>query len=674
MGVAFVAALLTACTALGEADDEGPNANRFLGDITGSLSPNGLPKPASFDRSPQNGAPRGYSDYGSSTPMGAVGGQTPRGITDDGQRFSINFADVSVQDFVRSVFEEVLHENVVVDTGITGRVTVRTATPVSKTAAIDLIKSVLSGVGASLTEANGVYRVSQRGGGDPQSGGQRSFRAFQLKFIDAEQAKGALQAFNSEGASMSSIAGGRVLVATGSEVDLDRFQQVLQTLDIDQMRQRSFALVPLREAGAASVAGELNTMFKSEDAKGFQALPVERMNAVLLLGTSQTGIQRARQWISHLDQAGADERRVNVYPVQNRRATELAGVLQQMIGSGGGSGAIVAAGLKEKTVTADAGMGGAQIAGQEATVAVASSGSQGSGLGGADGIAISADPSTNSLVVVATPDDYRVIEKAIRRLDVLPTQVLIEATILEVTLNDKLRHGVRWYFESGNNAVMLTDASGKSVSPILPGFSYIYSAPGARAVVDALEDMTKVEVISSPALTVLDNQTATLKVGDQVPIATRSAVSVTDPQAPIVNDIEMKDTGVILSVKPRVNANGLVQLDISQEISDVVQTTTSAIDSPTIRQRAVTSSVVVQGGTEIILGGMISAKRERTRSGVPILMNIPIVGEAFTSNAIKDAKRTELLIMIRPVVMTSTSDVSSITQEIRSRMMASPLR
>ncbi|MBN8999372.1 MAG: hypothetical protein J0H54_08240, partial [Rhizobiales bacterium] len=455
---------LGGCTSLGEPGEGSPNANRFLGDVASSLT-HGTPQTAaSFGGGGQAMPTQGYSDLTPASQL-APGSSAPagRGITDNGQRFSINFVDVGVQEFVRAVFEEVLHENVVVDPSLGGQITVRTASPISKSAAIDLVRTVLAGANATITESDGIYRVSSRTGQGASSPAERQdFRAFQLKYIDAEQAKSALQPFNGAGAVMSSISGSRVLVASGSAADLDRFQQVLETLDVDQMRQRSFALVPLHQAGAAAVAGELNAMFKSEDAKGFEALPVERMNAVLLLGTSASGLQRARQWVSHLDQAGEDERRVNVYPVQNRRASELAAVLQQMIGSGGGGGTVVAAGLTEKTASTDA--SSASSTASAAAVVETSS------LGGSSGVAISADPATNSLVVVATPDDYRIIEKAIRRLDVMPTQVLIEATILEVTLNDKLRHGVRWYFEYGNNRVMLTDASGSSIGPIVPGF------------------------------------------------------------------------------------------------------------------------------------------------------------------------------------------------------------
>nr|WP_051091244.1 secretin N-terminal domain-containing protein [Methylopila sp. M107] len=282
-------------------------------------------------------------------------------------------------------------------------------------------------------------------------------------------------------------------------------------------------------------------------------------------------------------------------------------------------------------------------------------------------VAVSADLSTNSLVVIAKPDDYQLVEAAIRRLDVQPAQVLIEATIFEVQLNDTLRHGVRWYFEQGNHSALLTEG-GRNLGGAEAGFNYVFQVPKAKVVLNALESMTKLEVISSPALTVLDNQTATLKVGDQVPIATRSAQDITSRNAPLVNDIEMKDTGIILSVTPRVNAGGLVQLDIAQEVSDVVKTTSSGINSPTIRQRSVNSSVAVHSGAEIILGGLISRRREEGRTGLPVLKDIPVLGEAFTSNALRDNSRNELLIIIRPIVMANKSDVYAVTQEIKARM------
>jgi len=602
--------------------------------------------------------------------------------SEDGATFTLNFVDVPTQEFVRVVFEEVLRENVVIDPAVAGQVTVRTAAPVTKSVALDLIRGVLAQNGAALRRDGGVYRITA-GQADGSALSAGPLRVIPLRNIDVEQARAALQAFGADGARLAGLDGGRVLVASGSDADLERWTQVLATLDVDQMRGKAFVLQPLEVAAAKSVAGELTRMFGANP-KTFGALPIERMNAVLLMGSSTALVQRARRWAVQLDQGGGErQREVHVYPVQNRNAADIAGVLQSMLAARGGSASAKAGSIAPAFAPASASVGAATDAAVAADdldpttqlqgdVTAGSAETSTAPVGGGMGnVAISADTATNSLVIVASDEDYALLETAIRRLDVMPPQVLIEATIAEVTLNDSLKHGVRWFFESGNHGFSLSDAAGTKPSPITPGFNYVFSVASARVVINALENMTSVQVISSPALTVLDNQTATLKVGDQVPIATRSARGVTDPDAPIVNEIELKDTGIILTVKPRVNASGLVQLDISQEISDVVETTTSTLDSPTIRQRAITSSVVVQSGTEIILGGLISSQRERSKAGLPLLKDIPVLGEAFTSAGGRGNGRTELLIIIKPVVLATSVDVQAVTSEIKARMLGS---
>jgi general secretion pathway protein D len=689
--VLLALAALVACTGVREDASQGGGtmlaSSRFLSPAGMPAGTGGGAGPTAISGSPQR-ARTGAVDVATTGTIPARGSARAAALSPDGRRFEINFVDTDAQDFVRIVFEEILHETVVVDPAVTGRITVRTAAPVSKAAALDLVESVLAVHGATLAEDDGVFRVSAGPSGGRGSD-QTTLRVVPLAFIDAEQARAALQPFGGEGARIGALPGGRVLVIAAPEPDLDRFADVLATLDVDQMQGRSFALVPLDDASAPAVASELNAMFGG-GGNGFRALPIGRMNAVLMIARAAPTLARAQAWVRNLDQAGDDERRVHVVPIQNRRAAELAGVLQGMLGGGLGAaaapvdgGSITAPGMTP--AVAGTGLAAAPTGSGEVAAEIGGPLGDGGGagaVGGAPaaqpatgvvaGILISADPATNAVVVVATPEEFVVVERAIRRLDVMPTQVLIEATIAEVTLNDALRHGVRWYFESGNHALLLSDEDGRKIRPITPGFNYAFSVPSARVVVDALEGMTSVEVISSPALTVLDNQTATLKVGDQVPIATRAARSVENADAPVVNDIEMKDTGVILSVRPRVNAGGLVQLDISQEISDVVPTTTSSIDSPTIRQRAITSSVVVQSGTEIVLGGMISTRKENSDSGVPLLKDIPLLGIAFTSNARKDVRRTELLIIIRPVVLASSADTQAITAEIKARIMDMP--
>lgn len=634
--------------------------------------------------------PRGYTELARMDPGPGQRDQRPEIASDaDGKSFSLNFVDTGIQDFARVVFDDILHESVIIDPNLEGRVTVRTTQSVSRANALDLVRNVLQMNGASLTKAGSVYRIERAGdAAGRRSRSDDSIRAFQLRHVDGEQAKGAVQALSGGKINVFAAKGSRFLYVSGAGGDLEAAGEILSTLDVDQMSGMSFSLVPLQEAGAQAVATELTSMFGSNG--NLKTMAIQRINAVLLIGRTPDLLDRAKGWVRKLDQGGRDERKVFVYAIQNRRAQDLAKVLNGMMGANGSSDPsrtqAAVAPLARPTSNSSGGDFNARFMtappegsdlGSDGRMESSDTGA-GTGAGPTAGgrsnpfarghIGISADVSTNSLVVIAKPDEYRLVETAIRRLDVQPAQVLIEATIFEVRLNDTLRHGVRWFFESGNHGGILTDSDSGSTSAIHPGFNYIFQIPRARVVLSALEGMTKLEVISSPALTVLDNQTATLKVGDQVPIATRSAQSVTNPDAPLVNDIQLKDTGIILSVTPRVNVGGLVQLDITQEVSDVVPTTSSAINSPTIRQRSINSSVAVQSGTEIVLGGLISKRGENAHSGIPILKDIPVVGEAFSGNVLNIKDRTELLIIIRPVVMSNQADVYAVTQEIKSRM------
>jgi general secretion pathway protein D len=245
--------------------------------------------------------------------------------------------------------------------------------------------------------------------------------------------------------------------------------------------------------------------------------------------------------------------------------------------------------------------------------------------------------------------------------------VLIEATIAEVSLDGQLRYGVEWFFRYGDLSFAFSRFQSGLVSPTPPGFAALFSNADVRAVFNVLEQETDINVISSPQILVLNNQTARLQVGDQVPIATQSAVSITDPNAPVVNTIEQRDTGVILSVTPRVNASGLVIMEIDEETSDPVRTVSSDIDSPTIRQRRVGSTVAVQSGQTVVLGGLIRDDRQRAMTGIPVLQRLPIIGPLF---GVRDStsNRTELLVVITPRVIRNPDQAHAVTEELRQRL------
>jgi general secretion pathway protein D len=293
---------------------------------------------------------------------------------------------------------------------------------------------------------------------------------------------------------------------------------------------------------------------------------------------------------------------------------------------------------------------------------------------------IVADARNNALLVNATSTEFELVSAALKKLDIVPLQVFIEATIAEVTLNDTLKYGLEWFFDIGNSNITFNTTSVQTSTPrpnnlILtqaPGFSYLFASSDVRVVLNALTQITDVNVISSPTLLVLDNEPARLQVGDQVPISVRSSTSVTDSDAPVVNEIEYRDTGVILDLIPRVNASGLVVLDIIQEVSDVASSTATGATvtqtiSPTISQRRIASTVAVASGETIALGGLIRDNKTNAVTGVPLLSDIPYLGNLFKTTT-DFQRRTELLVLLTPRVVRDSDDARTVTDELRRRL------
>ena len=286
---------------------------------------------------------------------------------------------------------------------------------------------------------------------------------------------------------------------------------------------------------------------------------------------------------------------------------------------------------------------------------------------GAKDVRVVADDANNSLLIFASEAEYQRILLVLEEVDAQPNQVLLDAVIAEVSLDDELKFGVRWLFgENKQNGTFSNIASG-SVAQSFPGFSYFLRANDISFTLNALSSVTDVRVLSSPSLVVLDNKTAVLQVGDQVPIVTQSAKGTSTTDAPIVNNVELKDTGVILSVTPRVNDSGRVILDVEQEVSSVVETTTSGIDSPTIRQRKIKTSVVVTDGEALALGGLIQERESTGKAKVPILGDMPLLGNAFRQKTNKVA-RTELIIFIRPRVIRDMEEARRVTREFQREL------
>ncbi len=268
---------------------------------------------------------------------------------------------------------------------------------------------------------------------------------------------------------------------------------------------------------------------------------------------------------------------------------------------------------------------------------------------------------TGTLTLQTTAPEFQHIQQILKQLDTVPTQVLLEPMMAEVTLNDELKFGPRWAFENGNFGVGLSDVASGFAGASFPGFNWSYATRDIRVTLNALSSVTDVNVVSAPTLMALNNQKAVLQIGDQVPIATQQSQGGGNGNAPIMNSVELKDTGIILSVTPRVNNSGRVMLDIQQEVSDVVNTTSSGIDSPTIQQRRINTKVSVNNNETLALGGLIQQKNSLTHTKVPLL------GNAF-KNKTDTIKKTELIIFIKPRTVRDVNEARDVTEEFRRQL------
>jgi general secretion pathway protein D len=557
-------------------------------------------------------------------------------------------------------------------------------------------------------------------------------RVLPLHYVPATEMQSILKAFVPTGGKLEVDGPHNTLIVSGPAADLDGFASLVRRFDVDWLAGKSIEIDPLQISRAQDVARDLQQMLNQDkDGKGplsgvVRIVPVERLNSIIVISTTPTYLNEVHSWIRRLDLGGDQSTpRLFEYRVQNSRASDLARVLTRLFSPGAVStvapigaptASIVAMGAGPgATTTSGPGLAsafaaspttaGASIAPPVTTSGTATSSTatgapaiQPPPIGEAEkrmsealtgGVELPANPQlqlppvrvvadekNNALVIYARPRDYEMILPIIEKLDKVPLQVLIEATIAQVTLNNKLQYGVQFFLTGpGEGRFSLTQAttgtlSTSDIAGVFPGFNYLVNnLASQRAVVNLLRSVSNVTVLSSPHLLVVDHQTAGLQVGAQVPIVVQSAQSVITSQAPIVNSVEYRNTGVILKVTPRVNSSGLITLDIDQEVSEVAQTTTSNIDSPTINDRHIATSVIVRDGETVALGGLIRDNTDNTKAGIPVLSELPGIGPLFRSTS-DSRERDELIVLLTPRVIRNVNDARAMTADLTNNMQA----
>ena len=703
-----------------------------------------------------------------------------------GASTSLKFESAPVAEVVRVMLGDLLKVDYVVHPPLNGTITLTTRQSVSPDRALLLLEAALQANGTVMArDSRGTYHVgapeSLKGivsapvlaePGKPLPPGYGSV-IIPLEYLGAAEMANILRPMVSSDAIVRVDTLRNLLVMRGTRAEAEGWLDLVRTFDVNLLRGMSVGVFPLKHtsaaevdaalrllsggttsgaAGASAVAGAAaGTAARAPAAAparpgaatapgagqpapaslgeasplfgALRVIPIERINAVLVVTPRAAYLEEARYWIEQFDRPNLNsaEPQLFVYKVQNGSADHLAELLNGIYGGTaqqpGFSGATgIAPGLTGVAgATPNVNSSFASRFGANRNTSLGSTGGLGTssgalggqggtggvgGIGGAagrqaqpqgpgvvtttlgDNVRVMADRINNTLLIHAVPAEYERIAATLKRLDVQRAQILIEASIVEVTLGDGLEYGLQWTFNGGVGdgrsgrgvigaaaAGGTLAADGSTAAGISNAFTYTLrnAAGNISAVLSALANKSLVKVMSSPSLMVLDNHTAAIQVGTQQPVNTGTTISGTNNFQ--TTNIQYKDTGVMLGVTPSVSAGDLVTLDIDQIVTDLGADSSSAQTAgyPTFLQRQINSKVAVRSGETLVLGGLIKDSASSSKGGVPLLSSIPVVGALFGRHK-NTADRTELLVILTPRVLRSDEDARAVSRELRDRM------
>lgn len=590
----------------------------------------------------------------------------------DNKLVTLNYTDADVREVVNDVMSNILAMPVIIDPSVGGKLTLRTSGKVSASDVPRLLDQALAKYGYGLAAGQGGgARVARLA--DLTGGGLNDFQVIPVRYVDPAEVINVIRPNLEEGVHLTLAPGQRGIAISGPAGRVSSARELITLLDSDVMIHKHFALFTLSHASPAAVERELKFLFNpsAEGARRIRFSSLERLNGILAVADDPAALDQARYSIAKLDRTSTSAANIYVRKLKYRSATELAQVLAVLVGAPqqhssspplppAGEAKSVSGGSTDRTSLpnkprpSDVGSSStpltAQVRSDEMVPSV--------NLGLSAPVRIEADRSQNALLILAGAHDLGIIDAAIRRLDVKPRQVLIQAIVAEVRLSDELAYGVDYLLSS-----LELGATPKA------GLSYVFPGTGINAVLHALNALAEVKVVSAPRLLALDNEVAKIQVGDQVPILSRASQSTASDSSPIISNVELRDTGVILNVKPRIGSSGSVLLDIHQEVSTANRNALTNVQSPVISVRRLQSQVLTQNGDTIAIGGLMEDSADGAAVGIPGLMKIPLVGTFFRSTELSK-RRTELLVLINPRVLESEAEASSMMDELRDKIVS----
>lgn len=569
------------------------------------------------------------------------------------------------------VVQEVLGEAGVaysIDPTITGRLTFRIEQRLTREQLIAALEAVLAANNIAMVRNGELLAITPQAKAKSTAGIRQGPRgvglagyevvAIPLAYAQPTEVARALEAIAASDTVLYANDKLGLLLLGGSGAQLRAALDALKVFDQSAFQDSRIQWFELSQAQATTVAGELERIVQGAGLVGVSIVPLKRLNGVIVFGRSAEALAEIAKWVARLDTPGKEvSSTLWVYRPSHTSAEALARTLGGLLGTSSGQS------LTPTTASApiSAAAGGA-------TAAVIAPAIAGPGMGNTDEeVRIGVDRESNALLFFTSPTRWVQVQRILGEIDRPQRQILIEASIIEVTLGRQFQFGVDWSVFSNDLQVSAVNNKTGVVAPSFPGLSITFLNNDIEAAVRALGSRSNIEVISAPKIIALDNRTARLQVGDQVPIVTQSAQSTNSSDAQVISSVDYRSTGVILTVTPRISGDNQLVLEVAQEVSSVSKTSTSGIDSPTIQQRRFESALILRNGGTVALGGLISSNKSNSDAGVPGLKDIPVLGSLFRSEG-REQSRSELIVLLSATIIADAADADRAMTDLASDM------
>ena len=636
--------------------------------------------------------PEKLTGYQSLRAIGSSGGTLNRSVDFAATLSSVDqvsFAadNMPVTQFVHSVFGEILKLNYVLAEELSSSeqpVTLNLQQPVSSRELYTLAAQILDGMDIVIQSKDDVFFIAPKDG----AGKDNKTIGIGRARSDVPQVVGPIMQIVpikyginiSLERTLADLVSARVmpdfeknvLFITGERSEILRALDLIELLDLPPSRSQHVGILRLTYINPEQFIKKVSDLMKAEgipvaDAQSAKAnlilVPLEQIGAVAMFGSDQLYIDRVNYWSQQLDQPSEGaEKRYYIFHPRYARAADLGASIASLI-TGGSSNQVNRDGNQSRD-TASAfndrnGQGSSQSERQSNGGAQAIPAANTSVK--TDAVTMTVDERSNTIIFYTSGIEYQTLLPMIKRLDVMPKQILLEATIAEVTLTDELSMGLEFAFKNGKFGATTKGAFGVEK---LGGVSLSYINGLDSVLVQLKAANTKVNVLSSPSLVVRDGVQANMSVGTDVPTVGSTTINPgTETQS---TSVEYRKTGVELSVTPTINAQGLVVLQINQSISNTLEGSTVA-GSPSIFERSVTTEVLAQSGQTVMLAGLMSENTSKSNTKVPFLGDLPFLGKLFQGEK-ETSSKTELIILITPRVIDQPEQWQNIRQKLDSGM------